>query len=324
MAADRRLADAALKLGTAWLLGTALPAQAAWPDWASCPTPPPAAASEVDLHLQVAALIQEEWRARGAAAAVIARSGLNLKTIGHRYSHAGFLTGEGAVRQLYFDCDTAQPRVFDEGLAGFVRGVARDALPRFSVLWWPPEQAPLLALSVADDARATALVSPNYQAQAHVWSLHTQNCNQWLVELMALAFGAGADLQTNPQTLPQPNPGADQEADRMAHRVAAQRWLREHGYTGSVVQLPWVGWLMAAALLPHMGLQHHPAQDLQALRFEVSLPASVERFVQRQWPQAQRVEWCLRGAEVVVRRGWGPLDEHCTPQPGDERRLLAN
>jgi hypothetical protein len=35
------------------------------------------------------------------------------------------------------------------------------------------------------------------------------------------------------------------------------------------------------------------------------------------------VEWCLRGREVVVRRGWQPLDRHCTPADGDERLSLV-
>ena len=237
---------------------------------------------------------------RGAPVALISRSGLNLKAIGHRYSHAGFMTGPASVRQLYYDCETAQPRVFDEGLAGFVKGVARDASPRFSVLWWPPEPARVLAGTVADEALATALLSPRYQAHAYTWSLHTQNCNQWLVELVAAAFGGGSS------------------------RAEAQQWLREQGYAGSNVQLPWVGWLVAAAVIPHLGLQHHPPEHLQALRLEVSLPAAVEAWVRRMWPQVERVEWCRRGDEVVVRRGWQPLDEHCTPQPGDERRPLAH
>lgn len=289
--------------------GWAGQAQAGLPDGVFCPTPPPSSASSVDAFLQMAALIQDEWRVRAAPVALVSRSGLNLGAIGHRYSHAGFLrqaprTGASgtaetaAVRQLYFDCETAQPRVFDEGLAGFVRGVATDALPRFSAVWWPAEEAAVLALGVEDDELALAMLATTYQAQAHVWSLRTQNCNQWLAEVLAAAFG-----------------GARQ-------RASAQQWLRAQGYSGSVVQLPWVGWLVAAAVLPHMGLQHHPEEDLQALRLEVALPASVEAFVRRRWPQAQRVEWCLRGREVVVRRGWEPLDAVCTPRPGDEVRHL--
>lgn len=292
-------------------------AQAGLPGWVFCPTPVASTAAEVDTHLQFAALVQAELSAQGTAIAMISRSGLNLRAIGHRYSHAGFVRpwpasasagepaaeapgvrGTWSVRQLYFDCETAQPRVFDEGLAGFVRGVAADALPRLSVVWWPSQAAFHLARAVGDTSLASAMLSPSYQAQAHAWSTQAQNCNQWLAEMLAAAFGEAGN------------------------RTQAQRWLREQGYAGSVVQLPWVGWMIAAALLPHMGLQHHPEEDLQALRFEVSLPAAIERFAHERWPQARRVEWCLKGREVVVRRSWEPLDAACTPGEADERRVL--
>jgi hypothetical protein len=278
----------------------------------------------MDARLDLAALVEEALRAEASPVALISRSGLNLRAIGHRYSHSGWVRRASAdpaapeqdrwsVRQLYFDCDTAQPRVFDEGLAGFVRGVSDGTWPRLSVVWWPAQAphaphaphtphapAERLARAVGDSTLALALLAPQYQAQAHVWNLHTQNCNQWLVEMLAAAFGG------------------------VGTRSDAQDWLRRQGYAGSVVQLPWAGWLLVAALWPHMGLQHHPPENLQSLRFEVSLPDSVERFVRQQWPQARRMEWCLRGPEVVVRRSWEPLDDDCTPGPGDERRPLSN
>lgn len=162
----------------------------------------------------------------------------------------------------------------------------------------PETPTALLARAVVDDSLALALLSPHYRAQAHAWSLATQNCNQWLVEMLAAAFSGARD------------------------RAAAQDWLRLQDYRASTVSLPWAGWLVAAALMPHMGLAHHPAENLLALRFEVSLPAAIERFVHRRWPEAQRVEWCRRGQEVVVRRSWEPLDMACTPGPEDERRPL--
>lgn len=286
-------------------MGLSLPAWAGWPQGLACPTPEPVAAAQADGLLQMASLIQDEWQARGTAAALVSRSGLNLRAIGHVYSHSGFLLGQAPhVRQLYLDCASGRPRVFDEGLAGFVRGVAHDVLPRLSVVWWPIEAAQDVARAATDDGLATSLVAPVYQAQAHAWSVHSQNCNQWVAEVVALAFARERDT-----------PG-------QRGRIDAQHWLREKGYSGSVISLPWVGWLVAAAVLPHMGLAHHPEDNLQALRLEVSLPDSLERFVRRQWPQAERMEWCLRGREVVVRRGWVPLDAACTPRDGDQVRAL--
>lgn len=281
--------------------------------WPFCPTPAPVSAAQADGHLQMAQLIQNDLDAQGVSVGVVSRSGLNLRAIGHLYSHAGWLRGPRAgsqsdpartawpwtVRQLYFDCASGRPRVFDEGLPGFVRGVAPGSRPRLSVVWWPVADTLLLQRAVGDDALAVALVAPRYQAQAHPWSGDAQNCNQWLVELLAAAWSGARD------------------------RAGAQRWLLEQGYAGSRIDLPWVGWLLAAAWFPHMGLSGHPPSDLQALQFEVSMPMSLEAFVRRRWPQAQRMEWCLDEGHVVVRRGWEPLDEACTVQSGDRLHALV-
>lgn len=326
------------------LCGGPKPAQAAF---AACPSPEdatPTTAADWGLHLAMAQAVQEALRLEGAELAIVSRAGLNLRPIGQGYSHAGFLrppTGAGAaqpwtVRQLYWDCDTAQPRIFDEGLASFVAAKATGTLPRLSVLWWPPEgpgkgpdkgldkgpgkgpdkgpdkgqdrgqddrwsEAPatVLARAVADEGLALRLLSPRYQAHAHAWSPHTQNCNQWLVEMLAAAFGGARD------------------------RAGAQAWLREQAYEPAVVRLPWAGWLWAAAVMPHLGLEHHPQEDLRALQLQLSLPSSIEDFVRRRWPQVQRTEWCRRGQELVVRSGWQPLDEACTPRVGDRRLALS-
>lgn len=285
----------------------------------ACPSPEDAAlpsAADWGLHLAMAQAVEEALRGEGSELAIVSRAGLNLRSMGQGYSHTGFLrapTGKGAarpwtVRQLYWDCETAQPRIFDEGLASFVAAKAPGTWPRLSVLWWPAvglderrgqEPAAVLARAVADEHLALRLLSPRYQAHAHAWSQHTQNCNQWLVEMLAAAFGGKHD------------------------RAGAHTWLRAQGYEPAVVQLPWAGWLWAAAVMPHLGLQHHPKEDLQALQLQLSLPSSVEAFVRRRWPEVQRTEWCQRGQELVVRSGWQPLDEACTPAAGDRRVALS-
>jgi len=47
------------------------------------------------------------------------------------------------------------------------------------------------------------------------------------------------------------------------------------------------------------------------------MPSSIEAFVQRRWPQARPVEFCQIGTRVVMRQGWTPIAEGCTPEPGD-------
>ena len=261
-------------------------------------------------------------------AAVLSRAGLNLRRLGHDTSHAGLVheaagkeaAGHDApwtVRQLYYDCTTGEPRVFDEGLPGFVLGMAPGTRPRLSAVWWPGSA---LKRTATDDAAALALVGPRYQANAHAWSTLAQNCNQWLAELLAFTLAkqptqnlaqdvadTGGRLET-PTAAAAPEPGA---------RRVAQDWLAAQGFEPSTIELPWAGWLVATALLPHLGLQHHPQGDLDTLRMRVVMPASIEGFIQGRWPQSQRLQWCLNGKAVVVREGWAPLNAECDPDPTD-------
>lgn len=277
------------------------PVGSALPDWVSCPQPAPAPTERLDALFQLSAWIRDDLQSRGAPVALVARSGLDLRALAHRYSHTGWLRPAGGwtVRQLYLDCREGRPRVFDEGLAGFVRGVSADVRPRISVVEWPDGAAQQLALTVGDRGQALALAVGRYRAQAPAWSVTQLNCNQWTVEMLAAAFGAA--------------PG----------RAGAQRWLAEAGYQPSELRLPHWFWLLGAALSPYTGLAEHPPEDLDRLVFRVSMPASLEAWVQRRWPAARRTEWCLNGATVVQRRGWEPLDDHCTPAPGDELRSLS-
>ncbi len=78
----------------------------------------------------------------------------------------------------------------------------------------------------------------------------------------------------------------------------------------------------AAGLVPWLHGDDHPADDLAALRYRVSMPASIEAFVQARLPAAQRIEFCRSGARVVVRRGWAPIAEGCEPGPQDRVVML--
>ena len=59
---------------------------------------------------------------------------MDLSRFGVRYSHSGvsLKTGDNApwsVRQLYYACDEERPRLYDQGLAGFVFGTEIDNRP---------------------------------------------------------------------------------------------------------------------------------------------------------------------------------------------------
>jgi len=273
-----------------------------------CDTPTDPGAQAQDRLLQLAGVIKSTLDGSGQRLAIVARSGLDLGRFGQRYSHAGVsLLGNPqspwAVRQLYYACDEKLPRLFDQGMAGFVLGLHGAGEGFVSVLLLPPQPAAALEQAVLDDRRALALLGAVYSANAHAFSLRYQNCNQWLAEMLAQAWAGPVDASAGDKFGPD--------------RAAAQSWLLENGYEPTVFEIGWRPVMWLTALSPWLHSDDHPADDIAQQRFRVSMPASIEAFVRRREPQAERVEFCLTGERIVVRRGGLPLAEGCAPEPGD-------
>jgi hypothetical protein len=263
-------------------------------------------AQQQDRLLQFAAVVKAELDASGQALALVARSGLDLSRFGIRYSHAGLsLKASGnspwSVRQLYYACDEGRPRLYDQGLAGFLFGTDDPALGYVSIVLLPPGEAAALERTALDKARALRLLAATYSANAHPFSLRYQNCNQWVMELLATAWG-----------------GLD---DGEALRERAQAWLAERGYAPAPVEVGSHALMFAAGFVPWLHLDDHPEADLFALRIRTSLPASIEAFVHEWAPGAERIELCHDERQVVVRRGWVPIADGCGPGAGD--RVVA-
>ena len=300
----RRLAGRALALA-----GPALVAMAAQAGTLRyCDAGTPLTAAQQDRMLRVAALVKAELERSGSRAALVARSGLNLRWFDMRYSHAGISLqasseSRWAVRQLYFSCDDLQPRLFDQGLPAFLLGTEDPSLGYVSVVTLPAASAATLEPVALDNRQALSLLSANYSANAYVYSQRLQNCNQWLAELLGLAWGAAA----TPQALAAASP-----------RAEAQAWLRAQGYEGARFSVGWRPLLWLTAFSPWLHHDDHPEEELAQARFVVSMPESIERFVRLQVPGAERIEFCHTDHHVVVRRGWEPLADGCVPGAGDK------
>jgi len=148
-----------------------------------------------------------------------------------------------------------------------------------------------------------ALLGGAYSANAHAFSARYQNCNQWLAELMATAWGQ----------LP---PGDDA-------RERAQQWLIDAGYAPTVFRIGWRPLMWLAGRLRWLNSDDHPAQDIEAALFRVSMPESIEAFVRTRLPGARRIELCYTAQQVVIRRGWEPIADGCHAAAGDEVFALA-
>lgn len=270
-----------------------------------CAEASPLDAVQHDRLFRFAALVRETLDQSGQRLALVARAGTDLRRFGQYYSHAGIALLDSpntpwSVRQLYHDCDAARPRLFDQGLPGFVLGGADPAAGRVSLLLLPDAAAASLAAAALDGRQAQRVLGATYSANAHAFSTRYQNCNQWVAELLAQAWGAaGAEAA-----------GADP-------RGQAQRWLQQQGYvpTRIAVVNPLV--MLAGAVMPWLHTDDHPAELLQAQQFDVSMPASIEAFVRRQVPGVQRVELCHDLRHMVVRRGWQAFGAACEPAAGD-------
>ena len=296
-AALRTAALAAALLGA---LFSALPAQAGV--LRVCDEPPEPSAAQQDLLFRFGAIVKDELERSGQPLALVARSGLDLARFGQRYSHAGIsLKASGntpwSVRQLYYTCDEKRPRIFDQGLSGFLFGTNDLREGYISLVLLPADAAAQLERAALDDARAVQFLGPVYSANAYPYALSYQNCNQWVMELLAAAWST-----------PQPVQG----------RAQAQAWLRDAGYEPTRFEVGNPALMWAGSLVPWLHNDDHPPDDLAQWRYRVSMPASIEAFVRQRLPDAQRIEICHADRRVVVRRGWDAIAEGCQPGADDQ------
>jgi hypothetical protein len=259
-----------------------------------------------DRLIQVAGIIKNELERSGQSLAIVSRSGLALQRLDQRYSHAGIsLKGSSntpwSVRQLYYACDEQRPRIFDQGMTGFVLGAHDTSESYISIVLLPSNAAQALERTALNDAQSLQLLGATYSANAYAFSQRYQNCNQWLAELLAGAWGAPLE-----------------------GRGGAQQWLRAEGYQPSVLNVGWQPLMWVAALLPWLHSDDHPDEDLAQSQFRVSMPQSIEAFVRARLPEASRVELCYTGQRVVLRRGWEPIAPGCEGTGEDQVILLHN
>lgn len=302
-------------------------------------------ASQQDRLLRFSALIKNELEASGQRLALISRSGLDLSRFQQRYSHAGISLKAStntpwSVRQLYYACEERRPKLYDQGMAGFVSGTDDAALGYVSVLLLPRAESEALERVALDNPQALRMLGEQYSANAYPFSALYQNCNQWVAELLALAWSntvADNSGSVRPLSAPPgvsssgpslgPSTGASGGVSSGASvelplRPSAQRWLQRQAYAPTRFEIGNRLWLWAASFLPWLHSDDHPPADIEALNIQVSMPASIESFVRAQVPGAERIEFCHREGQVVIHRGWEAVAEGCEPAVGDRVVVL--
>jgi hypothetical protein len=275
-----------------------------------CDRPKEPSADQRDVMLRFGAVVREQLAAARQDVALVARSGLDLHQLDVRYSHEGVALKDNdgkpwSVRELYYSCQDHKPRVYDEGLAGFLMGTDDPDTSYISLVFLPPDRAEPLRETAVDRRHALGVLGASYSANAYAFSTLRQNCNQWVMELLADAWGAG-------------DAGADEDA-----RTRAQAWMRAQGYlptvfTASAHPMTWI-----ADVVPWLANDDQPPEELAHNRYNVSMPSSIETFVQARVPGATRIEICHAGRRVVLHRGWEDIADGCVAQAGDETLELS-
>jgi len=126
-------------------------------------------AQQQDRLLRFAALIKRELDGSGESVALMARSGLDLSRFDLRYSHAGVSlkandNAPWSVRQLYYACDEQRPRLYDQGLSGFLFGTDDPTIGYVSIVLPNGTEAAALESAALDTARVLRLLA-EYQTQ---------------------------------------------------------------------------------------------------------------------------------------------------------------
>jgi hypothetical protein len=263
-------------------------------------------ATEQDRLLRFASIVRGELESSGARVALISRTGIDLDRLGIRFSHSGVTLRDGgdvrwSVRQLYYACDEKRPMLFDQGIAGFLFNTDDPTTGHVSIVLLPGAEADPVERTALDRERALRLLAARYSANSYPFSVRYQNCNQWVVELLATAWGGLAD-------------GPDL-------RERAQRWLTDAGYDPAPVTLDSHPMKFAAQFMPLIHLDDHPEDDRYGMKMRFSLPETIETFVHQRAPASRRIEVCHDAERVVIRNGWEPIARGCLPAPGD--RVIA-
>ncbi len=215
--------------------------------------------------LQLALKTRDTLVTSGATVALLGRVGVDLSEYGLRYSHAGLAwrdhpQGHWLVVHQLNQCATAQSHLFNEGLGNFFL----DTPFAYETLIVIPSQAMQQELvTLLSSSLPHQLHQPSYSMIANPWQTRYQNSNQWLLEVLAVAFSES----------------------EVQNRLQAQHWLRQNGYHPSQVHLSALQRIGARLFSANVQFDDHSLADRIAGRYQVVTVESVVRFLSQRDPQ---------------------------------------
>lgn len=222
--------------------------------------PRPAATQGFRNGLDLAIKTREALQRTGASVVLLARVGQDLSEHGLRYSHMGIAAydadaGRWQVTHLLNECGTGHSALYREGLANFFM----DDLHVFETLIVVPRSEVQRALADAlKSGLHVVMHAPAYSTIAYPYSTRYQNCNQWVLELVA---GSAAP------------PG------QYSDRRSAQQWLAQSAYRPSVIRISSGKRLGARLFSTNVRFDDHPSGALSSERYQVVSVESVVSFL---------------------------------------------
>lgn len=210
--------------------------------------------------LDLAVRTREALQRSGASVVLLARVGRDMSEYGLRYSHMGIATydagaGRWQITHLLNECGTASSSLYQDGLANFFM----DDLHAFETLVAVPRAEVQQALLGVLRSRAhMSLHTPAYNTIAYPFSTRYQNCNQWVLELIA-------------SNMMEPGMGSG--------RQPIQHWLEKSAYRPSSIRISAGKRLGAGLFSKNVRFDDHPAESGREGRYQVVSVESVLSFL---------------------------------------------
>jgi hypothetical protein len=220
---------------------------------------------------KLSAQVLEALEQRQLSFALIGRVGVDLSEFGLRYSHVGVAwrdhpRGRWYTFHLLNRCGTGQSELLEQSLDEFFN-VELHSYQALIVAPTFPVQVKLQKAFFSPLARQ--LHETEYNMISHPYSVKFQNSNQWVLEVLSTAL-APAGLITSRQT--------------------AQDWLRDKGFTPSVIPISLAKRAGARVFSPHVRFSDHSGEEFSAGRYSVVSVDSVVDFLKRENPGLTEIE----------------------------------
>jgi hypothetical protein len=205
----------------------------------------------------------------GAKIAIVGRVGSDISEHGLRYTHAGIVQrdhrkGRWVFVHLLNECGANSSSIYDQGLINFFL----DDLFAYDAVIAIPAQALQDRLDTAlNGATVARLHNPKYSMIAYPFSTRYQNSNQWVLEILAAAQAGGA-----------------------VTREAAQKYLKDRGYTPDIIRISGFKRFGAALFRANVQFDDHPDSESENGRDSFVSVRSILRYLEQTGGMKTRTE----------------------------------